>query len=237
MAKNKKKNTSVKEVEVIEEIENEEELEEVEENAYDFVEEEEEFEDGSSDYEEIGLEERLTNIEKKVNTMFYLVIAVLVVAVITLFISAGNNGSSQSNSSSESESSQSSTQQNSGYDTSAFNQIKPDDIATLSKNKTIVVWVGYQECGYCQAYAPVMTQVTKDFGITANYIDISTITQDEWNVVLNLKGKGDWKDVSSKFEGTPFTIIVKNGTVIGGISGSTTAEGLEAVFEDAGLKK
>ncbi len=232
MTKNKKKNTSVKEVEVIEE-----ELEEVEESAEDFIEEEEEFEDGSSDYEEIGLEERLTNIEKKVNTMFYLVIATLAVAVITLFICAGNNGNENTSGSGDSQSSQSSTQQSSGYDTSAFNQIKPADIESLSKNKTIVVWVGYQECGYCQAYAPVMTQVTKDFGITANYIDISTITQDEWNIVLGLKGKGDWKDVSSKFEGTPFTIIVKNGTVIGGISGSTTAENLEAVFEDAGLKK
>lgn len=240
MAKNKKnKNTSVKEVEVIEEVETEEEIEDVEEEIVeeDEFEEEEDFEEeNEEEYEEIGLEERLANIEKKTNANFWMTIAILVVSCLSLIIALTNGG----NSDSETSTGTGTTNQEetvSGYDTSAFNTIKPADIESLSKNKTIVVWIGYQQCQFCQAYAPLLTQVTEEYGITANYIDISTITEDELNIVMSLTGKGDWEDFAASFTGTPFTLIIKNNKVVGGINGYVEASQIADAFDDAGLKK
>ncbi len=239
MAKNKKnKNTSVKEVEVIEEVETEEELEEVEEEIVeeDEFEEEEDFEEeNEEEYEEIGLEERLANIEKKTNANFWMTIAILVVSCLSLIIALTNGGNSDSETSTGDTTQGESTV--SGYDTSAFNAIKPADIESLSKNNTIVVWIGYQQCQFCQAYAPLLAQVTEEYGITANYIDITTITEDELNVVMSLTGKGDWEEFAASFSGTPFTLIIKNNKVVGGINGYVEASQIADAFDDAGLKK
>lgn len=229
----KKTNTSVKEVEVTDEVENEEELDEIEEV-------EEEFEEGEEteeeEYEEIGLEERITNIEKKTNANFWMTIAILVISCLTLIISLTNNSNSSEKETSNSGNNQQS-ETSGGFDTTPFNTIKPADIESLSKNKTIVAWIGFQECDFCQAYAPLLAQVTKEYGITANFIDLSKLTQDELNVVMALTGKGEWKDFAASFKGTPFTLIIKNNKVVGGINGYVEAEKIAEAFDKAGLKK
>lgn len=239
----KKKSASVKEVEVIEEVEteeefDEEEIEEIEEEELvdeEDDEDEEELDEDSEEYEEISLDDRITNIEKKTVASFWMNIAILVVACLSLIISLsnGNDNNTQENTPTDT----STQNQSAGYDTSAFKAIKPEDIESLSKNKTIVVWIGYQECGYCQRYAPLLAQVTDAYGIVANYIDLSTITQSQLDVVLSLTGKGDWKDFAASFQGTPFTLIIKNNKVIGGIDGYTEAENIAKAFDAAGLKK
>lgn len=234
MTKSKKnKKTSVKEVENIEEVETEEELEDVEEEVVeeDDFEEDDDFEE---EYEEIGLEERLANIEKKTNSMFWMVIAILVVSCLSLVIALTNGGNSSTDTSTGTTSQE---ETSSGYDTSAFNAIKPADIESLSKNNTIVVWIGYQQCQFCQAYAPLLAQVTEEYGITANYIDITTITESELNEIKALTGKGDWKEFAASFSGTPFTLIIKNNKVVGGINGLVEASKIADAFDDAGLKK
>lgn len=243
--KNRKKRIeSEKEIDVIEETideeelveEDDEEVEEVDELVED--EETEDFEtdeDEEEEYEEIELEDRITNMEKKITAIFYMGIVTLIIVAISLLVVLTNGGSEEK----ETTNTQNNASQNSqtGYDTSAFKQIKPTDIESLSKGKTIVVWIGYQDCSFCQAYAPLLTQVTKEYGITANYIDITTVTEDEFNTVLALTGNGEWKDFASKFTGTPFTLIIKNNKVVGGINGYTEAEQIAKAFDAAGLKK
>lgn len=193
-------------------------------------------EDNDYDYEEesFTIEERIINIEKKVKASFWLniITTVLIVFLLILLLGGGNASSTGTG-----ESTGTDTQGQSGYDTSAFNAIYPEDIASLSKKKTIVVWIGYQNCGFCQAYAPLLTQVTKEYGITANYIDLTTVTQDQMNIVLSLKGEGSWENFAASFEGTPFTLIIKNNKVIGGIGGYTEAENIAKAFDNAGIKK
>lgn len=237
----KKKTTSVKEVDVIEENldeeELDEELEEVEEvEEIDEVEDDEEEEEYDDDYEEVPLEERLASIEKKTNVTFWLVIAILVVVSLNMLFTL--NGNSNEDTTTTSDTTQSTNSQStSGYDTSAFNTITPDKIKSLSDGKTIVVWLGYQGCGYCQQYAPVLAQVTKEFGITANYVNVQTLTEDGLNTILSLTGSGEWKEFASTFKGTPFTLIIKNNKVVGGIKGYVDANTITKTFEDAGLKK
>ena len=188
----------------------------------------------NDDYEEenLTIEERVINIEKKVKASFALnvITTILIVFLLVLLLGGGNAGDMSNTSGTDSSS-------GSGYDTSSFNAIAPEQIASLSDNKTIVVWIGYQECGYCQAYAPLLAQVTQEYGITANYIDLTTITEEQMNIVLALTGKGDWANFAASFSGTPFTLIIKNNKVVGGINGYTEAANIATAFENAGIKK
>jgi thiol-disulfide isomerase/thioredoxin len=133
------------------------------------------------------------------------------------------------------------------YDTSAFKAIKASEIKNASKSETIVVLIARQGCSYCSYYAPVITKVAKDFGITVRYIDLATIVdfsqrlitdEEAYDTLSNLQGSGEWKDFAkNNITGTPLTLIIKNNKVVGGIGGYTEADGVETAFKAAGLKK
>lgn len=127
--------------------------------------------------------------------------------------------------------------QTQGYDVSLFKQIKVSEIEADSKGKTIVVWLGLPTCGYCQAYAPLLAEVAEDFGITARYIDVSTMTDAEFDALFKIKGKGNYVNFANSFTGTPFTMIIKDNKIIGGINGYTESQYIEQAFKEAGLKK
>lgn len=127
--------------------------------------------------------------------------------------------------------------ENVGYDISAFEQIEMSEIVSASKGKTIVVWLGMQGCGFCQAYAPLLESVTKDFGIKAKYVDVSLLTQDDYNVLLAIKGVSGYEDFSSQFSGTPFTMILRDGKIVGGLDGYYEKAMIETEFIRVGLSK
>ena len=104
-------------------------------------------------------------------------------------------------------------------------------------------------CGYCAMYAPVMENVTSDFGIVARYIDLEKIInfnvlepyiEDDiaFTILSNLSGKGKWMNFArDNIGGTPLTLIIKDNQVIGGVSGYVEESGLTKTFIDAGLRK
>ena len=73
-------------------------------------------------------------------------------------------------------------QQVTGVDTSAFDVISMSEVKKLSDGKTIVVWIGLDTCGYCQAYSPLIASVSNKYGITARYVDASTMTDEDYNL-------------------------------------------------------
>lgn len=199
----------------------------------------------NDDYEEVTMEERITNIEKKVNASFWLNIVIVVLVLISLVFSmGGSRATTSSDESSGTDSGETIT-----YDTSKFNEIAPSDIQDLSDGKTIVVWVGRQSCGYCAQYAPYMEEATEEYGITAYYIDLATMVDfsteqayitdaDEFDTLSSLSGEGEWATFAyDNVGGTPLTLIVKNNKVVGGLSGYTDTEGITSAFKAAGLKK
>lgn len=124
-----------------------------------------------------------------------------------------------------------------GYDTSLFKEITIADIEKESKGKTIVVWLGIPTCGYCQAYAPLLAEVADDYGITARYVDVAAMTQEDYDILVTLEGDDEYKGFGASFTGTPFTMIIKNGKVVGGINGYVETDRIELAFNEAGLKK
>ena len=131
------------------------------------------------------------------------------------------------------------------YSTDEFKIIKPSDIKTESKNKTIVVLWARQSCGYCVAYAPILTEVARNHKVTIRYVDMESIydlyqdapkDEKEYNIMYNLTGDGEYKDYGKTIvEGTPGTIFIRNNKVIGGIIGYTDSATVEAAFQSVGL--
>lgn len=123
------------------------------------------------------------------------------------------------------------------YDTSLFKEINISDIVSESKKETIVVWLGLPTCGYCQAFAPLLADVAEEYGIKARYIDVSTMSQEDYDTLITLEGDGKYAGYGATFTGTPFTMFVKNGKVVGGINGYVETDSIRNAFKEAGLKK
>ncbi len=144
----------------------------------------------------------------------------------------GNNGSEE-------------PQEATGYSTEDFKEIKPSDIKSESKNKTIVVLWARQSCGYCVAYAPIITEVAKEHNVTIRYINMESIVdmstwepsnQEEYDILANLEGEGQFKTFAKEaIEGTPGTYFIKNNKIINGIIGYVEKDRLEQSFKEAGL--
>ena len=195
-----------------------------------------------NDYEEVSMEERIINIEKKVKASFWMnIILIILVILTTVFNNVGANNIIDTGGDTDTV--------DTSYDTSAFTKITPADIASISDGKTVVVWIGRQSCGYCAMYAPYMTEAAENYGITAYYIDFATIINfdvenpyitDEkaFTTLSSLTGKGEWETFAAdNIGGTPLTLIIKDNKVVGGISGAAETEAIEAAFAKAGIKK
>ena len=204
--------------------------------------------DDDEEYEDITTDERIINIEKKTSQIFVISLISLFVSIIALLLLLINgSGGLTKNENTTSGSTSSAESGASGYDTSAFKEIKATDIASESKGQTIVVMVGRQSCGYCAMFAPVLTQVAEEYGIQARYIDFEKIVNistsevldaDSINVINDLKGDGDWDGFAANYFGrTPQTMFIKDNRVIYGISGYTEAADTRTAFEAAGIKK
>lgn len=141
------------------------------------------------------------------------------------------------------------TETSTAYDTSVYNVIKPSQIATESKGKKIVLWVGRQSCGYCEMYAPYISEASQNYGIKAYYIDLAELIEfnvaqpyikdeEEFNILSSLNGDGEWSGYAEEnVGGTPLTLIIKDNKVIGGLSGYADTNSVMKAFENAGLKK
>lgn len=233
MAKKDKKNVKDIEIEEVMEEKNEEVITDIEDSNIDEL-------DIANDDEfvEVPVEERILNIENKVNWVVILLVINLVLSVVLVFgvFASGSevkeSGNAEAGSSDHSSSSK-------GYSTENFDVILGTDIEAASKNETIVIMLGQQGCGYCAMYAPYLEKVQEEYGIKAKYIDVSKITKEsEYNAIVNLKGTGEYETFAKDTFGyTPITLIVKNNKVIGGIEGATDEAGIRTALEKAGFSK
>lgn len=203
-------------------------------------------EEDEEEYEELTTEERIVNIEKKVNQLFVIGIICVITSVLALIVILVNNGGSNKTTTEETQQ-QESSEASTSYDTSKFKEIKGTDIATESKNETIVVMVGRQGCGYCAQFAPVLAQVAEEYGVTVRYIDLAkmiqigtgeVLDQDSINAFSKITGDGQWKTFATDYFGrTPQTMFIKNNKVVYGLAGAADASTTRSVFETVGFKK
>lgn len=194
------------------------------------------------EYVDITLEDRIEAIEKKTNVIIGLLVVVLIFSLITMVVGLNGKNSNSNTSSNESQEVQDNT-----YDTSAFKEISASDIKSESKGQTIVVLLARQGCSYCAAFAPIITQVAENYGVTIRYLDYSKIVnveqsaiadQQAYNTIKNLKGVNDWDGFGeTALGGTPNTLFIKDNKIIYGINGYNEQAVVESAFEAAGFSK
>lgn len=206
--------------------------------------------DESEYLDDSTVQERLTDIEKKVNITLVLMVILIIIGIVLIFGVFGEESKKSYTSDNTNTQDSGESVDSASYSTDDFKEILASEISSESKNETIVIMIGRQGCGYCAAYAPVIAEVAKDFNITVRYIDLAkiidfsaypyTIISDStsYNTIASLSGSGEWKDFAEEgLSGTPLTLIVKNNKVVGGIQGSAYAEDVEEAFTNAGLSK
>lgn len=256
MAKGKAKNTDKKKKNIKEiEIEEVEEIEEFDDEEFDFEEEEEvvtkkviddEFED--EDFEPLTLEERVISIEKKLNVTLVFIIIAALFSLLAFVANLTGGAGTYSSSGSEAEEETALEAGSGSYDTSAFTKVKAQELEKLSKGKKIIVWIGRQGCGYCTTYAPIITQIGKDFKETIYYIDLADIfdfssgeqvtllDEEAYDILMNFATDKDNEDVMEEFGATPMTLIIKNNKIIGSFTGAADAVTVADKLEDEGFE-
>ena len=74
-------------------------------------------------------------------------------------------------------------------------------------------------------------------------IDVSTnpakiIDSTSYNTIKNLEGKDSWAGFGeTALKGTPYTMFIKNNTIIYGLKGNVDKSSIEEAFKTVGFKK
>ena len=110
-----------------------------------------------------------------------------------------------------------------------FNEYKD----LVSKDDTTVIVIGQTTCSHCISAKPVLSRVAGNYNITINYLNLTELSSDEQNELIeSLKNLG-YEDVENL--GTPLTIIVKNKHIEGTIEGENPPSYFTRQFKKYGV--
>ena len=206
--------------------------------------EEKDVEKEFDEYEELTLEDRVMNIEKKVTAVLWLVVITMIVAILSLIFVISDD-TSKTKTTEETDTAE--TQSNGEYDVSKFKEVKAQDLNKLSKDKTILVYIGRETCGYCVQFVPVLKEVQEKYSYTTYYIDIAKILDytggtgaldaEADKIMQNFATSDSQKDVMNDWGATPMTLIIKNNKIVDSLVGAADAATLETLVKNNGLAK
>lgn len=195
--------------------------------------------------EEVTIEERIANIEKKSSAALVIqVISLLLLVLILIFVLSNNTGKDSLSDSEGTDVAES--EETYSYDASSFNKIAVNDISKESKNKKIVVLVARQGCSWCAKFAPVIASLQNEYDFTVQYIDLAEIIdfstyeiadQDAYDKLIDYVENSDYADYVAKGIGTPLTLFIKNNKVVNAISGYTEVNELKSILSSEGFGK
>ncbi len=245
----------------------EKKVEEIEEEVIDLEDYDEDFDDEDIDLEDdefeveenvkepkeevpLTMEDRIMNIEKKSSAVLVLCVVTAILSLVTLCVTIFGGNSNKNTSKEPTEANEPADEGETityDYDVSKFNEISASDIAKVSKDKTILLYIGRETCGYCVQYVPVLQEVQDKYGkYTTYYLDIAKIydysrgvklDEKAEEIMLNLKTSDSQKDVMQNFGSTPMTLVIKNGKIVDSIIGYVDAGTLDALVTNNGLNK
>jgi len=141
---------------------------------------------------------------------FILIGVVLVIVVLALFSSKGNEELEEVN-----------------YPLTlvgekGLHEMTYDQYETMVNNgDTFIVVIESANCGYCTMYMPILEDVAKEKNIPLYYIDISTLDNDDLN---ELSTKNDY--LKKNKWGTPTTLFMLGDRVLDAIGGYTEKDGV-----------
>jgi len=134
------------------------------------------------------------------------------------------------------------------YDVSMFTEIKAKDIKSLSKKEKIVVMVTRSTCGYCAMFAPVLSDIQRDYKVEIKYIDIAKVLdyenpgaqvldEESDEILKGLDTNSIGEQIMNSYGSTPLLLIIENNKVINGQVGYSDYTNVENIMKDEGFKK
>lgn len=186
------------------------------------------------------MKEELQNVLKRVLICLYIIIGIL--SVDTVINISKNIKFTKSETS---QSTDDNDELSGDYDISKFDEIKATDISSESKDKTILVYIGRETCGYCVKFIPVLQEVQEKHSYTTKYIDIAKIIdytsgnisdQDAYDTLIKMDTVEEQSSVMDEFGATPMTLIIKDNKIIDSVVGYVEADTLTSLIDKNGLE-
>ena len=158
----------------------------------------------------------------KVLKILGVILGVIIVIALAVGISfvKGDKGSNKNN-----------TTQKVSLSDAGFNEVDIDKYIELTKSsdKNIIL-IARPTCGYCEAFTPILKQVSEDMNLTINYVNTDSFSSDDWTTFKN-----SFEYLSGDEWGTPLVLIVKNGEIVDKNNGYVEADAIKSFFEKNGF--
>lgn len=176
------------------------------------------------------------NTEKILNKLLicaYVIIALLFINTIILFtsnIEVTKSSSDENNTAVEEE--------NTEYDVSMFNSVTTEEALKLFDSSDIqVIYIGRSTCGYCVKFLPSLQKAQKEYGYKTNYLDITTITEDDQAKLIERDNDSKFIETNIIPGYTPQVILVKDGKLVDGWVGYAEYDEFAKFLEKNGITK
>lgn len=165
--------------------------------------------------------------EKKANELVKKVlgitsIIIIIIAVIGLAVGVSSLKDDNSNNN---------TTEEVALEEAGFNEVTLDEyLELINKSEKSIILVARPTCSYCEAFAPILSEASKDLNLTINYIDTDKFSDEDWGTFtdsLDYLSNEEW--------GTPLTMIVQNGSVVDTNNGYVELDTIKDFFTTNGL--
>ena len=172
------------------------------------------------------MEEKL----KKIETLIYVIIAILLVDTIALFATFKDTTTDEKTTTNTNAGNE---VVNTSYDVSKMKEITVEEFESAIKDDDReVVYFGRKTCSHCVNFVPKLNQASEEYGYQTLYVDMDKVTEDEYYKIFELLG-----DFASEGFGTPTVAILDDGEIKDVNIGETSYEGFASFLEKNGFEK
>lgn len=121
------------------------------------------------------------------------------------------------------------TYENTNLASGKINTIDYDyfEASTHVSKENIIIYVGSENCSWCQKFKPIFQEVVSEYNLKVLYIDVSTTSDAEYKKVMSMTGA----------TGTPTTVIMNGSKVIDSLNGYNEKDAIINFFKTNGYIK
>lgn len=113
----------------------------------------------------------------------------------------------------------------------SLTNITMDEYNTLLNGSDVsLIYLASPTCGYCQKQEPIMKQLVRDYDFKVNYLNTSSISNDEADTIYNLYGSVQKERYNVEGVRTPTILLVQNGKLLDMNLGNIELESLVSLI-------
>lgn len=178
------------------------------------------------------IEKKSKDYTEILNKIFYCLIGIIVLLVISIFINIISLGEIKPTTTPNSDNN---TEELGEYDVSEFNELTTSEtLESIKKGDLQVVYIGRATCGYCVKFLPILKEAQEKLDYKTTYIDLEKMTGDDQSALLELDNEEEY--IKENFGYTPMVLIFKDGKFVNGWVGYSEYDQFASFLEENGVK-